>query len=54
MHFYASKLKYDVERREKRITDLTAELEVLRKGKQNLEAIFTVRTNGPSHMCLKS
>ena len=44
MKFHLSKLKFDVERREKRVTDLTAELEVVRKERQDLEAIFTVRT----------
>lgn len=43
MQFHASKLKFDVERREKRITDLTTELEVLRKARQGLEVTFTVR-----------
>lgn len=44
MLFHLSKLKFDVERREKKIADLTAELEMLRKDRQDLEAIFTVRT----------
>lgn len=44
MQFHVSKLRFDVERREKRISDLTAELEALRKERQDLEAIFTVRT----------
>ena len=43
MQYHLSKLTFDVERREKRITDLTTELEVLRKERQDLEAIFMVR-----------
>ncbi|KAF9653827.1 BRE1-domain-containing protein [Thelephora ganbajun] len=38
---HASKLDFDVKRGEKKISELTAELEVLRKERQDLEVIFT-------------
>jgi hypothetical protein len=41
---HASKLESDVKRGEKKLQDMTAELEVLRKERQDLEVIFTVRT----------
>lgn len=41
---HASKLESDVKRGEKKLSDMTAELEVLRKERQDLEVIFTVRT----------
>lgn len=44
MLHHASKLQFDLERREKRITDVTAELEVLRKERQDLEVTITVCT----------
>ena len=44
MLHHTSKLQFDLERREKRITDVTAELEVLRKERQDLEVTITVCT----------
>lgn len=41
---HASKLEYDVKCGEKKLSDMTAELEVLRKERRDLEAVFTVRT----------
>jgi len=41
---HASKLEFDVKRGEKKLSEMTAELEVLRKERQDLEVIFTVRT----------
>ena len=41
---HASKLEFDVKRREKKLLEMTAELEVLRKERQDLEVAFTVRT----------
>lgn len=38
---HVSKLQFDLERRNKKITELTAELEVLRKERQDLETAFT-------------
>lgn len=42
---HVSKLQFDLERRNKKITELTAELEVLRKERQDLETAFTVSTD---------
>lgn len=40
---HVSKLQFDLERRNKKIAELTAELEALRKERQDLETAFTVR-----------
>lgn len=41
---HASKLEFDVKRGKDKLSEMTAELEVLRKERQELEFIFTVRT----------
>ena len=41
---HASTLEADVKRGEKKLSEMTAELEVLRKERRDLEASFTVRT----------
>ena len=40
---HASKLEFDVKRGGKKLSDMTTELEVLRKERQELEVVFTVR-----------
>jgi hypothetical protein len=40
---HASKLEFDVKRGEKKLSEMTTELEVLRRERQELEVIFTVR-----------
>ena len=40
---HASKLEFDVKRGEKKLSEMTTELEVLRKERQELEVVFTVR-----------
>ena len=40
---HASKLEFDVKRGEKKLSEMTAELEILRKERQELEVVFTVR-----------
>ena len=44
MKFHISKVNFDLEQKEKRMAELTAELEVLRKEKKDLEVVFIVRT----------
>ena len=40
---HASKLEFDVKRGDKKLSEMTAELEVLRKERRELEVVFTVR-----------
>lgn len=41
---HASELEFDVKCGKKKLSEMTAELEVLRKERQDLEVVFTVRT----------
>jgi len=48
---HASKLEFDVKRGEKKLSEMTAELEVLRKERHDLEVVFTVRAKNDHRTC---